>query len=286
VHGFAFRVRPPRDRQMRTVTHTVLGGPLAFALLGTCTACAAHGAPPAASPGGSSVEPATPPTGSTVGSPAGETVEQADHRESMRIYGWAALGIGSFAGVIALWTSGQMLYDLHTRTANCTSSKVCSPAGLSRVAGEGRARPAWLRRRHQPRRGLLMRPPWAASLASPVMAGCILVTGGTAGYTAPDAGFDAGAEAGFGDGSSGSLTCLSAGDCAEAGVVCCVDLSASAPVMRCQAPPCGGAYPIQLCTSSTECGDAGACTSQSCMLGAAVVSQRICGETPSCSLQR
>lgn len=44
--------------------------------------------------------------------------------------GWIAVGMGSLAGVVALYTSYQMLHDKSVRDANCDSHKVCSTTGF------------------------------------------------------------------------------------------------------------------------------------------------------------
>ncbi len=45
--------------------------------------------------------------------------------------GWIAIGMGSLAGVVAIYTSYQMLHDKSVRDSNCDSQKVCSTAGFN-----------------------------------------------------------------------------------------------------------------------------------------------------------
>lgn len=108
-------------------------------------------------------------------------------------------------------------------------------------------------------------------------AGCILVTGGTGGYT----------QAGGSD--SGGMSCTSAADCGDGGQVCCLVVSASATAASgtCE-PTCSipSSYP-QLCATSAECGDAGSCNKQSCTVnvsGSSVpVSLKACGMVQGCT---
>ena len=60
-----------------------------------------------------------------------ETAEEREHRESIRTDGWIAVGAGSFAGAIALYTSGEMIGDLRVRSSNCNASKACSTSGYN-----------------------------------------------------------------------------------------------------------------------------------------------------------
>lgn len=105
-------------------------------------------------------------------------------------------------------------------------------------------------------------------------AGCVLVTGSTDGYHGPDAGGD-----GAGDGPALSLACVSAADCGDGGNVCCVVVSSSlgSANTACQAAPCTGILPAQLCKTSAECGKAGLCTTQVCNYGSASVTIQACG---------
>lgn len=110
---------------------------------------------------------------------------------------------------------------------------------------------------------------WAAlSLSVLGAAGCFVVTGGTDGYAVADAGADAGG-------------CASMADC-EGGTVCCFNASASSPGTVCRTAPCSGVLPIQLCKESTECGDAGACTKQTCSALGSTLQASICGTVAGC----
>jgi hypothetical protein len=107
------------------------------------------------------------------------------------------------------------------------------------------------------------------------LAGCMLFTGGTDGYSAA------------GGGSAGQ-SCTSAADCGDAGSVCCLVVSASTPSTNgtC-APTCNipSSYP-QLCATNAECGDAGPCTMQSCTVSVSGTSVPVplqaCGTVPGC----
>jgi hypothetical protein len=97
-----------------------------------------------------------------------------------------------------------------------------------------------------------------------IAAGCILITGGTGGYT-----LAGGAEGG---------TCESAAECDAGGgqpQICCLSLASGA---ACQVGPCG-AQKVQLCAKSAECDDA-ACVPQSCMLDGVQLGLRACGVIP------
>ena len=100
-------------------------------------------------------------------------------------------------------------------------------------------------------------------------AGCMLVTGGTDGYSAPKA-------------SAG--TCSSAADCGDAGSVCCLSLSNSTTsvVGSCQSS-CTLSLP-QLCKTSAECGDAGPCSMLSCTVDGSPVTVPLqaCGSVQGC----
>lgn len=47
-----------------------------------------------------------------------------------RTYGWVGVGVGAEAAVAALVTSVMILHDKSVRDANCSTEKICSPAGL------------------------------------------------------------------------------------------------------------------------------------------------------------
>jgi hypothetical protein len=91
----------------------------------------------------------------------------------------------------------------------------------------------------------------AALVALALAGGCVLFTGSTDGYSLVEGG-------------AGSQKCSSAADC-RGGGVCCVSASQSSVTSVagvCQ-PSCTISVP-QLCKTNAECGDAGACTSQTC----------------------
>jgi hypothetical protein len=110
-------------------------------------------------------------------------------------------------------------------------------------------------------------------------AGCVIITGSTDGYQPADAGRDGG------DGAAVSLACVSSADCGDGGNVCCVVVSSSLMSTNtvCQAAPCTGIIPAQLCKTSAECGNAGLCTTQSCSLGSASVTIEACGTVNGCT---
>jgi hypothetical protein len=90
-------------------------------------------------------------------------------------------------------------------------------------------------------------------------AGCILITGGTDGYTQAGAG-------------SAGASCMSAADCGDGGSVCCLIVTAqtTSTAGTC-ASTCAIAYPTaypQLCKTSAECADAGPCNMLSCTVDA------------------
>ncbi len=100
--------------------------------------------------------------------------------------------------------------------------------------------------------------------------GCLLVTGGTSGYSLLD---------------SGSGSCMSAAEC-DAGSVCCLDLSSqSTSLSGTCLTSCVAALP-QLCTTTAECADAGACVKQSCSGDSGTglsVTLQLCGLQKSCT---
>ena len=114
--------------------------------------------------------------------------------------------------------------------------------------------------------------------------GCILVTGGTSGYTLaiPEGGLCQ-TEA-----SSAIVTCqcASAASCAPDGgaadggpLVCCLGESLAASlVAACKATSCGTSA-IQLCETSQECDDA-ACLSQVCTVSSVTIPVQACGAIP------
>lgn len=116
--------------------------------------------------------------------------------------------------------------------------------------------------------------------AGTVGAGCVIFTGSGDGYSGRDAGGDGGS-----DGPGVSLACVSSADCGDGGNVCCVVVNASLTSANtaCQAGPCTGILPAQLCKTSSECGKAGLCTTQSCPFGAASVVVAACGTVNGCT---
>jgi len=112
--------------------------------------------------------------------------------------------------------------------------------------------------------------------AGTVGAGCVIVTGSTDGYRQ----YGSGGGDGGGDGASVSLACVSSADCGDGGNVCCVVVSSSFTSINtvCQAAPCTGIFPAQLCKTSAECDKTtGLCTTQSCTLSSSPVTIQACG---------
>jgi hypothetical protein len=109
--------------------------------------------------------------------------------------------------------------------------------------------------------------------------GCILVTGGTSGYTLaiPEAGLCQT------DAPSALVTCecASAASCAQDGgpVACCLGESLTGSLAAaCKATSCGPSA-IQLCETSKECDDA-ACLSQVCTVSSVTIPIQACGAIP------
>ena len=82
------------------------------------------------------------------------------------------------------------------------------------------------------------------------LAGCIVVTGGSNGYSASEA-------------STPGQGCASSADCA--GEMCCYDLASGSPTATCTAS-CAPAF--QSCAQASDCGDGGSCLVQSCHVDA------------------
>lgn len=114
-------------------------------------------------------------------------------------------------------------------------------------------------------------------------AGCVIITGSTDGYHGPDAGGDGAGS----DGPAVSLACVSSADCGDGGSVCCVVVSSSLTSANtaCQAAPCSGILPAQLCKTTAECGKAGLCTTQACNFGTTNVTIQACGSVAGCTPQ-
>jgi hypothetical protein len=110
---------------------------------------------------------------------------------------------------------------------------------------------------------------WLRSLAvASLTPGCVLVTGSTDGYTAPD-----GAAA-------TALTCSSPSECD--GGVCCFSLVGQTPASQCQAS-CDRAFE-QACTTAQDCGDGGSCFAQTCPLPSGPsIPVSTCGPVPICT---
>lgn len=120
-----------------------------------------------------------------------------------------------------------------------------------------------------------------AVAAGTVGAGCVIITGSTDGYHAPDAGGDGAG----GDGPAVSFECVSSADCGDGGKVCCMVVNSSLTSVNttCQAAPCStGVLPAQWCKTSTEC-EASLCTPQACAFGAASVQIQACGGVMGCT---
>jgi hypothetical protein len=122
----------------------------------------------------------------------------------------------------------------------------------------------------------------ALVLGVSIATGCALVTGSTDGYRAAEAG----AGSACGDGGEGgcgasNFACVSAADCGDGGDVCCF-VAGSSVGTACQVGPCSGELPIQLCRSTSECGDAGSCALAACSLGGSSLMLQVCGAVPVC----
>jgi hypothetical protein len=120
-------------------------------------------------------------------------------------------------------------------------------------------------------RGVVAAVVLAAGLS--LAGGCILFTGGTGGYSTVDSG-------------STGASCTSAAACGDGGHVCCLVVNASTTSTSgtCETT-CGVASYPQLCKTSAECGDAGPCTMQSCILdagGGVSFTLQACGTVPGC----
>jgi len=102
--------------------------------------------------------------------------------------------------------------------------------------------------------------------------GCILVTGGTSGYTAPDSG-----------GTTQGGLIGEACNCISGQVCCLPSLDAGLSLPTCQAS-CSEPWQ-RLCARATDCGDAAsaACVAQACTLDDASVQVLSCGPIPICA---
>jgi hypothetical protein len=124
----------------------------------------------------------------------------------------------------------------------------------------------------------------ATVAAAAVGVGCVIITGSTDGYRLQGSG---GGDGGAEGGAMASIQCVSSADCGDGGEVCCVVVNSSLTLtgITCQAAPCTGALPAQLCKTSAECGKTGLCTLQSCSFGSTTVTIQACGTVETCTPQ-
>lgn len=98
------------------------------------------------------------------------------------------------------------------------------------------------------------------------VAGCVLVTGGSDGYSASEGGLS-------------GLACHSPKDCN--GQACCFELDdAGVPSTTCQAT-CPAWQ--QSCGVGSDCGDGGECLAQSCTVEGTTAQVTTCGAIPFCT---
>ena len=101
-----------------------------------------------------------------------------------------------------------------------------------------------------------------------LLCSCVLVTGGTDGYSAVDA--------------SGGGACQRSSDC-SGGQICCYELTSTLPVTSCQS----SCTPWQeACGIASDCAEAGACMAQSCVIDGGLVGTvtvTTCGVIPFCT---
>jgi hypothetical protein len=95
------------------------------------------------------------------------------------------------------------------------------------------------------------------------LVGCILLVGGTDGYTLVP-----------------PVPCKSAADCTQSQVCCAALTSASSVTETCQFA-CGG-LAVQICAENAECVDAG-CIAQSCRVDGGSVTFQACTLVPTCT---
>jgi hypothetical protein len=107
----------------------------------------------------------------------------------------------------------------------------------------------------------------AGLLAVVTVGGCILVTGGTNGYTSAEGG------------SLSGQSCQSPKDC-NGGPCCFVLSDAGLPSTTCQA-----SCPAweQSCTDALDCGDGGSCLTQTCTVEGMSGQVATCGPIPVCT---
>jgi hypothetical protein len=126
---------------------------------------------------------------------------------------------------------------------------------------------------------------FATSLA--FSAGCALFQDlDSAPYRLVDAGSDAGACGADGACGAGSTACHSSDDCSP-GQVCCASLNpqtgATVSCVDGVAACTGmGSLAVQLCATSTECGNGGPCTMQTCAFNGSSISLTACSTVPFC----
>ena len=101
------------------------------------------------------------------------------------------------------------------------------------------------------------------------LAGCILFTGGTNGYTATEAGAPSGA------------TCESPSDCSGGQFCCAVLADGGLPGSACLSS-CPRPYE-QVCAHASDCGEAGACLTQMCTFEGTSYQVNTCGAIPMCT---
>jgi|SRR5580658_5875625 hypothetical protein len=130
-----------------------------------------------------------------------------------------------------------------------------------------------------------------ATLPVPVALGaalsaCVLITGGTDGYQAADAGTSSATCGADAQCANLSITCSSSADCTTEGgaqVCCLVPTSTSGANAACGTSPCP-ALGAQLCDTSAECGGP-ECVKQLCMFGGEAIMLNACGTILTCSPQ-
>jgi hypothetical protein len=134
----------------------------------------------------------------------------------------------------------------------------------------------------------------ALTLPGALSSGCALFTDlDTRGYQEIDAGVgEGGGPACVGDANCAAVSsfgCTSAANCqSPSGQVCCLTpKSASLAAVDIACVPATSCGPqnlsVQLCASSTECGNGGTCVKQQCDLGSSVTTLSACELVPSCT---
>jgi hypothetical protein len=111
----------------------------------------------------------------------------------------------------------------------------------------------------------------AVIVLSGIVAGCVIFTGGTDGFTVSEAG----------PANSGG-SCTTSANC-NGGQMCCWVLDGALPTTSCL-PSCTPSF--EACGVASDCGDGGVCCSQSCTLDAGVITSATvttCGAIPFCT---